>query len=104
MIESERVDRYLKAYELRQSGLTLKDVGKHLGVSSERVRQMCNQYKRESQLERGWQDKFSTLLSNTLKSLRLTEDEVRKQVQDGTISKHMGIGKSFVKELSEFYL
>jgi orotate phosphoribosyltransferase-like protein len=40
-------ERYLKALELRRSGLTLREVGQVLGLSAERARQLICRGKRE---------------------------------------------------------
>jgi lambda repressor-like predicted transcriptional regulator len=41
------LERHKKVYQLRQNGLTLKEIASQMGVSKERIRQMLAKYERQ---------------------------------------------------------
>lgn len=42
--------KYQKAYDLRQSGLTYREIGEQIGVGVERARQICKSYERRKRV------------------------------------------------------
>ena len=43
---AQKIDRDMAAVILREAGFTLANVGKVLGITRERVRQICEKYRR----------------------------------------------------------
>jgi transposase len=41
------IERHKKVYQLRQNGLTLREISSQMGVSIERIRQMLARYERQ---------------------------------------------------------
>ena len=75
-IPSESMMRRITAFNLRLDGLTFKEVGRCLGVSKERARQLRDEGRRESFPEHGVYDQHTAGLIVGVALLGITIDDL----------------------------